>query len=52
MLVASAIFSSVIIFLLWDGSMQLVVQKGLIGLLISVVIFAALILLKWPSAAL
>jgi hypothetical protein len=50
-LVASGLFSLVIIFLLWDGSMQLIIQKGLIGFLINVVILIALLLLKWPTAA-
>ncbi len=49
-LVGSAVFSTVIILLLWDGSMQLIVQKGLIGLLIDLGILVALILLKWPTA--
>ena len=52
MLLASAVFSSVIILLLWDGSTQLLVQKGLIGLIINVVILITLLLLKWPSAVL
>jgi hypothetical protein len=51
-LVASAVFSSVIILLLWDGSTQLLVQKGLIGLIINIVILITLLLLKWPSAVL
>ena len=50
-LVGSAVFSSVIILLLWDGGMQLIVQKGLIGLLINVVILIVLLLLKWPPDA-
>lgn len=51
-LVGAAIFSSAIIFLLWDGEMQWIVQKGLIGLLISVGILFAILVIKWPSAAL
>jgi hypothetical protein len=49
-LVASAVFSAAIILLLWDGSMQLIVQKGLIGLLIDIGILVALLIFKWPSA--
>ena len=45
-LIGSAIFSSVIIFILWDGNMQLLIDKGLIGFLISLVILLAMILLK------
>ncbi|MCZ7571675.1 MAG: hypothetical protein M5U01_24255 [Ardenticatenaceae bacterium] len=51
LLVGSALFSAAIIFLTWDGRMQLVVQKGLIGALISVVILLALLVLKWPAPA-
>ena len=51
MLLGSAIFSSAILLLLWDGNMQLVVQKGLIGLLISLVILLVLLLLKRPAFA-
>ena len=41
----------IILFLFWDGNMQLVVQKGLIGFLISLVIVLVLLLLKRPSLA-
>jgi hypothetical protein len=51
MLIGSAIFSSAILFVLWDGSMQLAVQKGLIGFLISLAILLGLLLLKRPSVA-
>jgi len=51
MLLGSAIFSSTILFLFWDGNMQLVVQKGLIGFLISLVILLALLLFQRPSFA-
>jgi hypothetical protein len=51
MLLGSAILSSTIIMLFWDGSMQLVVQKGLIGFLISVMILFVLLILKRPSIA-
>jgi len=50
-LVGSAVFSAAIILLLWDGGLQLLVNKGLVGFTISVMILAALLLLKWPSAA-
>ncbi len=50
-LVGAAIFSSAIILLFWDGSLQLLVLKGLLGLLINVGILIALLLLKWPAAA-
>ena len=49
-LVASAALSAAVIILFWDGGLQLVVQKGLIGLLISLAILLAL-LGPWRSAA-
>ena len=51
MLLGSAIFSATTLFLLWDGNMQLIVQKGLIGFLISLAILLVLLLLKRPSIA-
>lgn len=45
----SAVFSCAIILIFWDGSMQLIVQKGLIGFLISLGILLALLLLKRPA---
>jgi len=50
-LISSAILSSVIILIFWDGSMQLIVQKGLIGFLISLVIPLAMLLLKRSTFA-
>lgn len=35
-LISSATISSVIILLFWDGGMQMLVQKGLIGLVINI----------------
>ena len=51
-LLGSAVFSSAILFLLWDGNMQLIVQKGLIGFLISLAILLVLLLFKRPAFAL
>ena len=51
MLLGSAVFSSAILFLLWDGNMQLIVQKGLIGFLISLTILLVLLLFKRPAFA-
>jgi hypothetical protein len=51
-IIASAVFSSAIIILFWDGNRQLLVQKGLVGLLINLVILAALLVFGWPSAEL
>lgn len=46
-LIGTATFSSVIILLFWDGDLQMLVQKGLFGLLINVaVIITGILLLK------
>ena len=50
-LVGSALLSSVILLLFWDGDMQPIVPKGLIGFLISIAILFILLILKRPSIA-
>jgi hypothetical protein len=45
-LAGSAVFSSAVILLFWDGNSQMLVQKGFVGLLINVVILIALLVLK------
>ena len=50
-LIGSAIFSSAIILILWNGGMELLVDKGLIGFLISLVILLVLFVLKRPAFA-
>jgi hypothetical protein len=50
-LTSAAVFSSAVIILFWDGGLQRIVEKGLLGLFINVMILVALLLLKWPSAA-
>jgi len=47
--VASAAFSAVIIILFWDGVVQNLDDKGLIGLLINMAILVALLVIRWPS---
>lgn len=42
-LASAAVFSTVVIVLFWDGSWQLAVQKGLIGVLLNVAILVALL---------
>jgi hypothetical protein len=37
-LLISSVFSSLILVLFWDGSMGMIVQKGIIGLIINVVV--------------
>jgi hypothetical protein len=48
-IVGSAAFSAGIIILFWDGGLQRMDDKGLIGLLINVAILAAMLILRWPS---
>lgn len=50
-LLGSAIFSSVTILILWDGSLRLAVDKGVIGFLISLMILVVLLLFKRPALA-
>lgn len=51
-LVGSAVFSSAAIVVFWDGSTEMLVQKGLLGLLINVAILVAVLVFQWPSTAL
>jgi len=44
--ILSAVFSTVIFFLLWDGKFQALDEKGLVGVFIDTVIFAFVIFLK------
>lgn len=48
LIVSAALFSSVVYFLFWDGALQRLDDKGGVGLLINVVILAA-VLLRWPA---
>ena len=47
--VGSAAFSAGIIILFWDGAMQMLDDKGGIGLLINLAFMVALLILRWPS---
>jgi hypothetical protein len=51
LVVASAACSTVAILLLWNGSMQMVVQKGLVGPKINMAILVALLVFRWPQVA-
>lgn len=43
-LLISAILSALILIIFWDGSFEMIIQKGLIGLLISVAIVVAVLI--------
>jgi hypothetical protein len=45
----SAIFSAVVFILLWDGKMQSLHNKGLIGILINLAILIVVLGLGWPA---
>lgn len=47
-IVATAIFSSVVYFIFWDGVFQHLDNKGGVGILINLAILAALLLFQWP----
>lgn len=51
-LVSAAAFSSAIILLFWDGRPQMLVEKGLIGLLINGVLLVVLLAFHWAPASL
>jgi hypothetical protein len=48
-LVGSAVFSSAIFLLFWDGSMQQLANKGGVGILINLAILIALYGFHWPN---
>lgn len=48
-LLVTAVFSSVIYFLFWDGGWQHLDNKGGIGILINLAILAALLVFQWPD---
>ena len=43
-LLSSAVFSSIILLLFWDGKLEMLVQKGIIGLLINLAIIAVVLI--------
>ena len=45
----SAVFSAAIIVLFWDGGLQRIVEKGLLGFLINAALLIALLVFNWPS---
>ena len=45
----SAVFSAAIIVLFWDGGLQRIVEKGLLGCLINAALLIALLVFNWPS---
>jgi hypothetical protein len=49
LIVAAAALSALIYILLWDGGSQHLDNKGGVGILISVAILAAVLLLRWPQ---
>lgn len=51
LLLGSAVISVATILLFWDGEMQYIVQKGLLGLLIGVAILVVLLTNKWSFPA-
>ena len=49
MIVGVAVFSTFIYLLLWDGGLQNLDDKGMIGVLINLAVLAALLVLRWPA---
>ena len=48
-LIGSAVFSSAIFILFWDGVAQRLDNKGAVGVLINLAILAALLIFHWPD---
>lgn len=46
--VGSAILSTVIFILFWDGKFQVLDEKGVVALLINLVILVAVLIFRWP----
>jgi hypothetical protein len=42
----SAVFSAAVILLFWDGSTEMLIQKGILGLLINLAILLILFVLR------
>lgn len=49
-MIGASIVSVVAILVFWDGNFSLLVQKGLLGFLISVGLLVAALVFKWPAA--
>lgn len=47
--VSAAAFSSIIYLLFWDGGAQSLDNKGGVGILINLLILAALFIFRWPN---
>ena len=47
--VGSAAFSALIFILFWDGSAEMLSEKGGIGILINLALLAMLLVFKWPN---
>lgn len=48
-ILAAALFSSLIYLLLWDGGWSHLDNKGGVGILINLAILAALLIFRWPA---
>jgi hypothetical protein len=48
--IASAAFSAALILLFWDGGVQMIVEKGLVGLLINLALLVALLVFRSPPS--
>jgi len=50
-LTGAALLSAAAILLLWDGVTQLLVPRGIIGLLIDLAILFVVLIARWPAAS-
>jgi hypothetical protein len=49
LVVGAAVFSTVIYFLLWDGALQNLDDKGMVAILINAAILVAVLVFQWPN---
>ncbi|MBN2348884.1 MAG: hypothetical protein JXJ22_08615 [Bacteroidales bacterium] len=49
LIIGSAIFSSLLYILFWDGDTQKLADKGGVGILINIAILLAIYILGWPA---
>jgi hypothetical protein len=47
--VSSAVFSSIVYLLFWDGTLQRLDNQGWVGILINLAILAAVLIFHWPN---
>jgi hypothetical protein len=47
--IASAVFSSLLFFVMWDGKFHALADQGGVGILINIAILVLVLVFKWPA---